>query len=431
MLVDGVVAVVGKNIVLKSAVDQQYRARQDQQQFEQSFTQCQVFEELMMEKLLLHQAEQDSITIGEEEVEMNMERRLNVYIQRIGSQQRLEQYYGKTLIEIKEEMRSLVKDQMIAQRMMQEINKDISITPGEVRSFYNNIPKDSLPLLNAEVEYAQIVKFPKVSQEAAQEAIDRLNGIKERIANGSSFSTMAVLYSEDPGSAKNGGEYKGIKRGQFVKEFEAVAFNLELGEISDPFKTEYGYHIVQLQMKRGQELDLRHILIKPKISAEELQKAERQLDSVRELITNGTISFEEAAEQFSDDEDSRLNGGKVLNPQTGDTRWETSQLDKSVFYAIEGQPIGSVSEPAFFRTPDEKEGYRLLKVHNKTEAHVADLATDYQRIKQAAMAEKKQEALQTWVSDKLKTTYVWVNNTYLQCEFDQNWIKNSQSEYAN
>lgn len=425
-LVDGVVAVVGKNIVLKSDVAQQYDSRVQQSQGNYEVTQCQVFEDLLMEKLLLHQADLDSVTVSEEEVNMNIERRINMIIQQIGSKQRLEQYYDKTVLEIKEEMAPLIRNQMIAQRMMQSINADVSVTPSEVRKFYNKIPEDSLPLINTEVEYAEIVKYPVINEEAKQEAIDRLKEIKGRIAEGSSFSTMAVLYSEDPGSAKNGGEYTGIKRGQFVKEFEAVAFNLQVGEISEPFETEYGYHIVQLQMKRGQELDLRHILIKPKISPESLQQAQQFLDSLAQEIEAGHISFSEAAKLHSDNEDTRLNGGKAINPQSGDTHWETGQLDKSVFYVLQDLSIEEVSEPVFFRTEQEKEGYRLLKLNDRTEAHVADLKTDYQRLQNAAKNEKQQEILQNWIDDKLEDTYVRVNNDYLQCNFERDWIKKSQ-----
>lgn len=427
-LVDGVVAVVGRNIVLKSDLDKQYEQRKQQAGGSLNLNKCAVFEDLLMEKLLLHQAALDSIEVSEDEVAMNIQRRIDYFVQQFGSQQRMEQYYGKTLLEIKEEMSPLVKDQMLAQRMMQEINSDISITPSEVRTFYNSIPEDSIPLINTEIEYAEIVRFPIVSKEAKQDAINRLKGIKERIEKGSSFSTMAVLYSEDPGSAKKGGLYEGIKRGQFVKEFEAVAFNLEIGEISEPFETEYGFHIVQLQMKRGQELDLRHVLIKPKISAEALQDAEQFLDSVKTLIKDGKYSFAEAAEKFSDEEASRLNGGKVVNPQSSDTHWELGQLDKSIFYTVESLEPGELSDPVFFRTPDEKEGYRLIKLLSRVEAHVANLSSDYQRVQNVALANKKQEALQDWVDEKLNETFVRVNNDYLKCEFRRNWIK--QSQYA-
>jgi len=423
-LIDGVIALVGKEIVLKSDLDQSVEA-QKRQNPAIEIEQCRVFEDLLMEKLLLHQAALDSVEVGEEEVQANIDRRIQVFIQQIGSKEKLEQYYGKSILEIKEEMAPLIKNQLTAQRMLQEINGDVEITPSEVREYFNSIPKDSLPLINAEVEYAEIVLYPKVSDAAKQDAIDKLKEIKGRIENGSSFSTMAVLYSEDPGSSRNGGEYKGIKRGQFVKEFEAVAFNLALNEISDPFKTEYGYHIVQVQRKIGQELDLRHILVKPKISNENLNVCKDRLDSIRNLILMDSLTFAEAAEEYSDSEDSRLNGGKVMNPQTGDSKWETGQLDKNIFYALEGIEEGTISDPVLFRTPDEKEGYKLIKLIDRSEAHVAAMATDYQRIKQIALAMKKQRELEDWTKEKITDTYVRVNNDYLQCTFERQWINNS------
>lgn len=424
MLIDGVIAQVGKEIILKSDLDQTADA-QKRQAPGVEIEMCRVFEDLLMEKLLLHQAALDSVEVGDDEVQANIDRRIQVFIQQIGSQAKLEQYYGKSVLEIREEMAPLIKNQLTAQRMLQEINGGVEITPSEVREFFDGIPKDSLPLINAEMEYAEIVVFPEVSNEAKQDAINKLKEIKERIQNGSSFSTMAVLYSEDPGSSRNGGEYKGIKRGQFVKEFEAVAFNLALNEISDPFKSEYGYHIVQVQRKIGQELDLRHILIKPKITADNLEEAQLRMDSLRTAINQGTISFADAAEKFSDAEESRLNGGRVMNPQTGDSRWETGQLDKSIFYALESIEEGTITEPVFFRTRDEKEGYKLIKLIDRSEAHVAEMALDYQRIKQIALAYKKQDVLEEWTQEKIQDTFVRVNNEYLQCTFERQWINNS------
>jgi peptidyl-prolyl cis-trans isomerase SurA len=427
--VDGVAAVVGKNIVLMSDVQQQYDQLVRQGLAEDESDQCKIFEDLLLEKLLLHQADIDSIAVSPDQVDMNIERRLQVYIQQIGSVQKLEQYYKKSVVEIKDEMRPYVEDQLTAQKMLAEITGDVEITPSEVRAYFKPFPQDSLPLINAQVEYAQIVRYPLVSTQAKEEAIARLNDFRERIENGSSFSTLAVLYSEDPGSAKNGGEYKGIKRGQFVKEFEAVAFNLKAGEISEPFKTEYGYHIVQLQLRKGEELDLRHILIKPKISSENLEAAKSYLDSVKQAITEGRVTFEEAAMKASDDENSKLNGGIAINPQTGDSRWETGQLVKSDFYVLDRIAVNTISAPEFFREPDGKEGYKLVKVISKSEAHRANLKTDYQQMQMIALESKKNNLLKEWVEDKVESTYIRVNNTYLECDFKTNWIKRS-SQYV-
>ncbi len=425
-IVDGVVAVVGKNIVLKSDIDQQYAQLKRQGLATGEVDKCKIFEELLFEKLLLHQADLDSIVVSDEEVSQNSQRRIDMIAQQIGSVQKMEQYYDKSLVEIKEEMEPFIRDQMIAQRMLQTITGDVKITPTEVRNFYRKIPEDSLPLINSEIEYAQIIKFPKPSAESIDEAKKRLLELKQRVEDGSSFSTLAVLYSEDPGSAKNGGKYESIKRGQFVKEFEAVAFNLKEGEISLPFKTEYGYHIVQLLKRRGEELDLRHILIKPKISPDNLKKVELYLDSVRQAILNKEVTFGEAAETASDDEDSRLNEGISINPNSGDSRWDQGDLSRDIFSAIDGVEKGQISKPSFYRTPDGTEGYRLIKLLEKTEPHRADLKTDYQKIQMMATQEKKNEMTQNWIEEKLKTTYVRVNNDYLSCEFNQNWIKQSQ-----
>ena len=426
-LVDGIVAVVGKNIVMKSDIDQQMESlRRQGNGGSGEGKMCSVFEDILFEKLLLHQGEIDSISVTSEEVEAAVSRRLNLFINQIGSRQKLEQYYKKSTVEIKEEMKPLIRDQMRAQRMMQKITGDIKITPAEVRRFYQNIPEDSIPLIDEEVEYAEIVKYPDVSLEAEQEAIKQLKDIRQRILDGSSFSALAVLYSEDPGSARDGGKYEGMKRGQFVPEFEAVAFNLKEGEISQPFKSEFGYHIIQLLQKRGQELDLRHILVKPKISNENLDQAKAFLDSVRTLILNGEITYEEAAKKFSDDEDSRYNGGTQINPQTSDSRWAAGNLDKEVFYTLESMEEGDLSTPKLFREQDGKEGFRLLKLIRKIEPHRATLERDYQRLQEMALNKKRQKKIEAWVKDKIKDTYVRVNNEYFNCDFKNEWIKKSQ-----
>jgi len=425
-LVDGLVAVVGDNIILKSDITQQARSQGNKTG---NFTEeelCLVFEDLLFEKLLLHQSEIDSIEVSDEQVEQTVDRRLAMFTQQIGSVQKLEQYYKKSVVEIKAEMTPLIRDQMVAQKMMEQITGDLSVTPLEVKRFFDKLPDDSIPLIDEEIEYAQIVRYPKVSDEAEQAAIDQLNDIRKRILDGSSFSALAVLYSEDPGSARSGGKYEGIQRGQFVPEFEAIAFNLAENEISEPFKTEFGYHIVQLLQKRGQELDLRHILVKPKISPENLDAAKSFLDSVRVLILEGEMTFGEAARQYSDQEDSRYNEGIQINPQTTDSRWPVGELDKDVFYGLEQLETGEISTPTFFREPDGKEGYRLLKLKQRIKPHRASLEKDYQRLKQLALNKKQQKKIASWVKEKIKDTYVRVNSNYFSCTFRNDWIKNSQ-----
>lgn len=424
---EGIIAVVGENIILKSEVEGNFEAlkRQYQQQG-LTITKCEVVEDLLMEKLMLHHAQIDSVFVDESEVDQNIERRIQALVQQFGGDvQKLEQYYGKSVVVIREEMRDLMRNQLTAQRMQFTITKDVEITPTEVQEFYNSIPEDSLPLINTEVELAQIVVYPSVDPAAEQAAIDKLNDLRQRIADGRSFSTMAILYSKDPGSAKNGGLYEGIKRGQFVKEFEAVAFNLQPGEVSEPFRTVYGYHIVQLIEKRGEELDLRHILIPPQISDANLNEARNVMDSIRAAIVSGAITFEEAVEEYSEDDGSRYNSGMLMNPQTGDTKWDVSNLDQSMFYAIQGLEEGDISNPSLWRDEEQKEAFRIIRINAKTEPHRANMRSDYGRLRSIALQEKQSKRMAEWIEEKISETYIRVNNNYYNCTFDQNWENES------
>jgi peptidyl-prolyl cis-trans isomerase SurA len=410
--VDGVVAQVGKEIILSSDIAMQKEALAREGQ---TLTDCQMIRELLLEKLLIHHAAIDSVIVAEEEVDENIDRRIEQLVGQIGTERRLEEYYGKTILEIKEEMRPLMKNQMTAQRMQMTITETIDVTPKEVEDAVAKIPLDSLPLIGTEVEIAQVTIVPKVSEQAEKDAIDRLNQLRDRILNGSSFATMAILYSEDPGSNRNGGEYKGIKRGVFVKEFEAIAFNLRPGEISKPFKTEFGYHIVQLQTKRGEELDLRHILIKPKVEQKDLDDAKALLDSLRGAILAGSISFEDVAEAYSADEESKLNGGVMMNPMTTDVRWNVENLDRGIFYSIENLQPGGISEAALVRKPDGAEIFRILQLRDRVAPHRANLTQDFSLLKNYVQNQRKQEKMLQWVEDKKAETYIYQAPGYEGC----------------
>ncbi|NDD50698.1 MAG: peptidylprolyl isomerase [Flavobacteriia bacterium] len=410
--VDGVVAQVGKEIILSSDIAMQKEALAREGQ---TLTDCQMIRELLLEKLLIHHAAIDSVIVAEEEVDENIDRRIEQLVGQIGTERRLEEYYGKTILEIKEEMRPLMKNQMTAQRMQMTITETIDVTPKEVEDAVAKIPLDSLPLIGTEVEIAQVTIVPKVSEQSEKDAIDRLNQLRDRILNGSSFATMAILYSEDPGSNRNGGEYKGIKRGVFVKEFEAIAFNLRPGEISKPFKTEFGYHIVQLQTKRGEELDLRHILIKPKVEQKDLDDAKALLDSLRGAILAGSISFEDVAEAYSADEESKLNGGVMMNPMTTDVRWNVENLDRGIFYSIENLQPGGISEAALVRKPDGTEIFRILQLRDRVAPHRANLTQDFSLLKNYVQNQRKQDKMLQWVADKKAETYIYQAPGYEGC----------------
>src|SRR5210317_701542 len=423
--VDGVAAIVGGDVILKSDIDEQYDVF-NRQNFGKPVTYCEVFEELLFQKLLIHHAAIDSISVGEEEVESNMDRRIQQLIMQMGDQKKLEDFYEKSVVEIKEDMRTLIKEQLTAQRMQMTVVEGIEVTPSEVREYYENLPADSIPLISAEVELSQIVKFPELSDEAEQEVIAKLKELKERIENGTSFSSMAILYSEDPGSNKKGGEYQGIQRGVFVKEFEAVAFNLRKGEISDPFKTEFGYHIVQLLEKRGEELDLRHILIKPKLSQEDLTEAKNFLDSVASAINAGELAFEDAARLYSEDENTRFNGGKMSNFQNGNNKFEISQLDRGLFGVVNTLEEGALSESTFFVSDDQREAFRIVRMDAKYEPHRANLDLDFTRIKGFALQQKQSKTVEEWKNEKLADTFVKVNAGYYDCADELNsWNSNN------
>ncbi|MCC5916654.1 MAG: peptidylprolyl isomerase [Cryomorphaceae bacterium] len=425
VVADGVVAVVGANIILKSEVESRHLDYVRQGFMDKTKEDlCEVFEEMLMDKLMLHRAEIDSVEVGEDEVESTIESRLQMLIQQMGSEERVEEYYDKTIPQIKEMIYPIVYESLVVQRMRQKINRNVEVTPSEVQIFFQNLPVDSIPVINAQVELSQLVIFPEIDKEAKEEAIEKLKGLKKRIEGGSSFSSLAVLYSEDPGSAKSGGEYKGIKRGQFVKEFEAVAFNLRKGEISDPFLTEFGYHIVQLMQRRGEELDVRHILVRPKISDENLETTKKRLDSIRDLIAEGFITFEQAVERFSMDEQTKFNRGLMMNPQTGEARFEAGELQRDIFVTVERLNEGEISKATFFRKQDGKEGFRIVKLHRKIEPHRANLREDYQFIKSMAMQKKSKERMRNWVERYISSTYININRNVFDCRsFSNNWIK--------
>ena len=411
--VDGIVAAIGDQIILQSDIIFQKQALSQEGRV---LSDCDMLKEISLEKLLIHHAAIDSVEVTNEEIDESIDRRIQQLVAQIGSERKMEEYYKKSILLIKEEMRPLMKNQMISQRMQMTVAENIQISPIEVEEMIQEMPVDSLPLIGTEVELAQIIIEPEVSKESITETIERLNTLRERILNGSSFSSMAILYSEDPGSNRNGGEYKGLKRGQFVKEFEAVAFNLRPGEVSKPFKTDYGYHIVQLQIKRGEELDLRHILIKPKVEQEDLDIAKKILDSLRVDIIGGKISFEEVAKKYSSDDESKLNGGVMMNPMTTDTRWNLEDLDRSIFYAIEKLEVGEISSAALVREQDGKEIFRILQLRQRIAPHRANLNQDFSLLKNYVENQKRQEKLLDWVSRKKNSTYIFVAPKYRDCQ---------------
>ncbi len=424
LIVDQVVARVGDRIILQSDIEAQYSQMLAHGQNGHNLK-CQILEDLLFQKLLLNQADIDSVYATDDEVEQELNARLQIFIQQMGGVTKLENYFHKSIYEIKDELKKILKDQIRAQKMQQQLTKDIKITPSEVSDYYNSLPKDSLPIVDATVEVEQIVIKPKISKEQEQQIIDRLNKMREQVLSGQmKFQTLAILYSDDPGSSSKGGELGYMTRSELVPEFAAVAFSLKPGQVSKVVKTKYGYHIIQLVDRKGDRVNVRHILIIPRPTPQEIQEARRRADSIYNLIVNDSLTFEEAAMRFSDDEQTKNNGGLLYDPMTGSSKLRLSDLPPTIKFDIQNLKAGEISKP--IKTIDEtgQVVFKIYKIKSRTEAHIANLDQDYQLIMQMALQHKKQQFLDNWVKQQLKTTYVHIDPMYLNCKFRNKAWKN-------
>jgi peptidyl-prolyl cis-trans isomerase SurA len=423
-IIDGIEGVVGGNIILKSDIENQYLQIRSQGIIQGTAPKlkCQIFENLLYQKLLLHQALVDSITVTDAQVEVEMDRRMRYFISQAGTPDRLEEHFGKSLVEIKRELSEVIKEQMLTEQAQQKITSDVTITPSEVKSFFRKIPKDSIPLINSEYEIGLIVKRPALGETEKQIARESLKGFRDRIIKGDDFSTLAVLYSEDPGSSKQGGELGMFKRGDMRPEFEAAAFRLKPGEVSDIVETEDGFHLIQMIERRGEYINVRHILIQPKVSPIDLNKAKITLDSVAGLIINKKLTYDQAVVMYSDDP-GKNSGGMMINPASGNSRFEAGQIDAKLFFIIDKLKTGEVSAP-ILTNERGKQDYRLYYLKSRTNPHKANLEEDYARIQQIALESKKQDYIDEWITSKMNTTFISIPGEYQKCTFQRNWIKN-------
>ena len=420
-VIDEVVAVVGANYVLQSDIEAQYmQFRMQGGITDARATRCQILEDLLFQKLLLNQAELDSVQITDDQVEQTMDARFRYYMQQFGSQEKLEQYYKKSMLQLREEFKTPVKEQLMVDEIQQKIVMDLKVTPSEVRSFFNSLPKDSIPMIDTEYELGQIVKEPAINKEELEATRERLRTLRERIIKGESFNTLAVLYSEDPGSSKKGGEIGLMTRGTLYPEYEAAAFGLKKGEISEIIKSKAGYHIIQLIERRGEQINTRHILLLPKISEADIIKASRLLDSVAGLIRDKKMTFEEAALKYSDDP-GKINGAVMLNETTGNTRFIAGQLDPKIFFSIDKLQPGEVSRPINMMNEEGKQSVNLYMLKTRTEPHRASLKEDYSTVQEWALNKKRGETINKWIGDKISKTYFRINESYNDCKFQHSW----------
>jgi len=417
-LIDGVAAVVGKSTILFSEVEVQYLQyrKMESTTVAAKDAKCSILEDLIFGKMLLDKAEFDSLTINDNQLQNEMEYRLRYFASQIGSMEKLEEFYGKPLDEIKEELRKSIKEQNLADMARNEITKGISITPTEVRRLYKDLPADSIPMVNSEVIIQEIVKQPKVGLEQIIEIKERLRTFRQRVLNGEKFSTLAILYSEDPGSASKGGELGYYGRGELYPEFETAAFKLTTGQVSDVIETKAGYHIIEMIDRRGDYINVRHILLRPKVSLEALAQASQTLDSISKLINNREITIDDAIKQYSD-ADNKISGGYLVNPNNNSNKWQLNQLDPKQLYVIDKLKEGEVSSAVPFETSENYQAYRLLYLKTKTEPHRATLDTDYDVIFNWALNKKKQTILQKWVQEQSKNTYIRIDDHYMNCDY--------------
>lgn len=423
--IDGVIATVGDYIVLDSDIDKNLLELSSQGNSIEGITRCQMLGKLLEERLYAHQALQDSIVVKDAEINSLMEEKIATMLdQSRGSMDDLVKYYKKNS---EEEFRTyffdVLKMNKLTTEMTNSIIDKVEITPEEVRNFFKGIKKEELPTFGDELEISQIVIRPKVTDAEKQKVIDKLNEFKKEIAAGSSFYSKAVLYSQDPGSKSNGGFMKVNRKTPLVKEFKDVAFSLDEGQISEPFETEFGFHIIYIEKIRGQDVDLRHILIAPKVSEEALKEAREEALMIRKKIVDGEISFADAARSSSDEKETKANGGALLNPKTLDSRFELTKLDAVLYGQVSNLKTGEISLPFIDEPRSGGKVYKLMMVTNRIAAHPADYSTDYLKIKEFALRDKQIKEISKWTEEKIKDTYIKINGEYRDCEFVNNWLK--------
>ena len=427
LLVDEVVATVGDDAILWSDIEYQYQqAMIDGSANYSGDMRAHIFEQILIQKLMVQQARIDSIEVSESDVVSQVDQRMNYFIQQVGGQNKLEEYFGKPFMQIKRDQIEMYRTQMIAQRMQREITKDIKITPSEIRAYFSQLPQDSIPFIPAQYEIMQIVLYPEIEQKEIDRVKNKLRDYQKQIAEGRDFATLAVLYSEDPGSAARGGDLGWYSKSGFVPEFSAVAFNLqEKGKVSKIVETEFGFHIIQLIERRGDRINCRHILLKPKVSAESRKKAMNFLDTISSLIDKEKLTFQEAALRFSMDKDTRSNGGLMINKNDGSTKFQLSEIPAEIAQALKNLKAGEFSKP--FSMIDEQKGketYRIVLLKKRHDPHRANMKEDYYKLQNLMEERKRKNAVDEWIIKRQKEIYINIAPSWQNCNFQyKGWVK--------
>ena len=420
--IDKIEAVLGDEIILTSEIESQYLQYLSQGHTKSNEIRCQIVEDLLFQKLLVNQAKLDSLVVSNDEIEVEVNKRLSYFETQLGSVQKVEDYFGKSKANIKLELGKVIKDQFMAQKMQTKLTSSLKVTPAEVKESYALLSDAEIPTMPTQVEVAQIVIKPEITDDQKDKIREKLNNFRDRVYNGEDFKMLATLYSDDPGSAIKGGELGFVNRGDLVPEFERAAFRLKEGEISKVVESQFGYHIVQLIERRGEQINVRHILIKTKVTATALHAAKLKMDNIVKEINEETITFDQAVSEYSDDE-NKSNGGLLLNPNTMSASHTLEDMAPALRLVIEKLKETEVSSPTVIQMQDENKAFRILRLNRRTEQHKANLVDDFSKIKEYSINAKKQVTLEKWKSITIAKTYIKLSDELTKCELAKKWSK--------
>ena len=424
ILVDEVIAVIGKNAIFKSDIEASVTQLQMQGAPNNFSTSCYVLQERLFEKLLVHKAEVDSVDVSDQEIDDAINRRMDYMLMRLGgSDKEFLKYYGKSVLQFKKEIRSTVADNILGQKVKSKITGGLTISPNEVQTYFSSIPVDSLPVVPESYKIAQLVVKAKPNSYEKERVKKKLSEIRNRIINGTDFGLMAGIHSDDPGSRQRDGDLGFLSRNQLVPEFSAVAFKLQPGEISEVVESPFGFHLIQVIEKKGNLIHARHILKSPSIYESDMEKARQRADSISKVIKSG-VDFNKLASDLSDDDQSKVNGGVVRNPQTGGNYFEIEELDKNLYLQLQSMKKGDITQPEVFNMLDNSRAYRIIYLMDKLDFHIANIESDYDRIKSAALAKKQEDELRKWINSHLNGTYIKLPESYKNCSELSVWFSN-------
>ena len=420
--IDKIEAIVGSEILLTSDIENQYNQFLSQGIINTGDVRCDIIKDLLFQNLLVHHAKIDStIEVGIDDVAQEVNKRITYFEAQLGSLEKVEEYFKRSIESIKEELSFVVKEQFFSQKMQSSIINDIKITPNEVKTYLRSLNVDDVPTVETQLELSQLVVLPKITQDEKNTIKSKLNNFRKRIYDGEDFKVLAALYSDDVASANNGGELGFMSRGELVPEFERAAFKLNSTEVSEVVESTFGFHIIQMIERRGEQINVRHILIKPKFSSTSLKNAKDDITKIKLDIDSNIISFDAAVKNFSDD-NSKNNGGLIINPSTGSSQFTFEQLDPTIRYLVEKMNIGDLTPPSLTKSNDGSQAaYRVIRLNNKIESHKANVSDDFDKLKEYALVNKKQTVIDKWVTDKIPSTYIELSKDLSVCSCYKKW----------